>query len=84
MRIEVDGGSPTVVLGSLAHGPRRNNLAGRQPIRFVSVIILGAALICAVVMVVTSALGVSDGGVCRQNISDIRFDILRECLAHLV
>ena len=21
---------------------------------------------------------------CRQNISDIRFDILRECLAHLV
>ena len=22
--------------------------------------------------------------VCRQNISDIRFDILRECLAHLV
>ena len=23
-------------------------------------------------------------GVCRQNISDIRFDILRECLAHLV
>jgi len=29
----------------------------------------------------------SPGGVvtvCRQNISDIRFDILRECLAHLV
>ena len=22
--------------------------------------------------------------VCRQNISDVRFDILRECLAHLV
>jgi hypothetical protein len=22
--------------------------------------------------------------ICRQNISDIRFDILRECLAHLV
>src|SRR3974390_1114068 len=58
MRVEVDEESPTVVLGSLAHGHGRNNPAGRLPIP----IMLGAALICTVVMVVTSALGVSDGG----------------------
>src|SRR3974390_1461187 len=58
MRVEVDEESPTVVLGSLAHGHGRNNPAGRLPIP----IMLGAALICAVVMAVTSALGVSDGG----------------------
>jgi HlyD family secretion protein len=62
MRVEVDEESPTVVRGSLAHGPRRNNPAGRLPIRLVSAILLGAALICAVVMAVTSALGVSDEG----------------------
>jgi HlyD family secretion protein len=62
MRVEEDGKSRTVVLGSLAHGPRRNNPAGRPPIRMVSAIMLEAALICAVVMAVTSALGVSDGG----------------------
>jgi HlyD family secretion protein len=61
MRVEVDGESPTVVLGSLAHSPRRNNPAGRLLIRLVSAIMLGAALICAVVMAVTSAPSVSDG-----------------------
>ena len=61
MRIEVDGESPTVVLGSLAHGFRRNDPAGRLAIRLASAIMLGSALICAVVMV-TLALGVLDGG----------------------
>ena len=36
--------------------------AGRLPVRFVSAVVLGAALICVVLLVVTSALGVSDGG----------------------
>jgi HlyD family secretion protein len=62
MRVEEDGKSRTVVLGSLPHGPRGNNPAGRLPIRIVSAMMLGVALICAVVMAVTSALGVSDGG----------------------
>lgn len=62
MRVEEDGKSRTVVLGSLPHGPGRNNPAGRLPIRIVSAMMLGVALICAVVMAVTSALGVSDGG----------------------
>ena len=56
MRVEEDGESPTVVLGSLAHGPRRNNPAGRLPVRLVSAIMLGAALICAVLLAVTSVL----------------------------
>jgi HlyD family secretion protein len=62
MRVEADGESPTVALGSLAHGPRRNNSAGRLPIRLVSAIMVGAALICAVVIAVPSVLSVSDGG----------------------
>jgi len=62
MRVEKDGRSPTVVLGPSAHGPRRHNPAGRLPIRLVSAIMPGAALICAVVTAVISALGVSDGG----------------------
>jgi HlyD family secretion protein len=62
MRVEEDGKSRTVVLGSLPHGPGGNNPAGRLPIRIVSAMMLGVALICAVVMAVTSALGVSDGG----------------------
>jgi HlyD family secretion protein len=36
--------------------------AGRLPVCFVSAVVLGAALICVVLSVVTSALGVSDGG----------------------
>jgi HlyD family secretion protein len=62
MRVEVDGESPTVELGAMAHGPRRNNPAGRLPVRLVSAIMLGAALICAALMAVTSALGVPNGG----------------------
>ena len=62
MRVEEDGKSRTVVLGSLPHGPGGNNPAGRLAIRIVSAMMLGVALICAVVMAVTSALGVSDGG----------------------
>jgi len=62
MRVEEDGKSRTVVLGSLPHGAGGNNPAGRLPIRIVSAMMLGVTLICAVVMAVTSALGVSDGG----------------------
>jgi HlyD family secretion protein len=62
MRVEEDGESPMVVFGSLADWPRRTSPACRLPTRLVSAIMLGAALICAVVMAVTSALGVSDGG----------------------
>jgi HlyD family secretion protein len=62
MRVEIDEESPTVVRGSLAHGPRRNNPAGRLLIRLVSAILLGGALTCAVVMAVTSALVDSDRG----------------------
>ena len=36
--------------------------AGRLPVRFVSAVVLGAVLICVVLLVVTSALGVSDRG----------------------
>lgn len=56
MRVEEDGESPTVVLGPMAHGPRRNNPVGRLPVCLVSAITLGAALICA------SMLGVPNGG----------------------
>jgi len=62
MRIEADEEGPAVVLGSLVHGPRRNNRAGPLPIRLVSAIMLRPALICAVAMAVTLAVGVSDGG----------------------
>ena len=62
MRVEEDGESPTVVLGPMAHGPRRNNPVGRLPVCLVSAIMLGAALICAVLMAVTSVLGVPNGG----------------------
>ena len=62
MRVEEDGESPTVVLGPMAHGPRRNNPVGRLPVCLVSAIMLGAALICAVLMAFTSALGVPNGG----------------------
>lgn len=62
MRVEEDGKSPTVVLGPMAHGPRRNNPVGRLPVCLVSATMLGAALICAVLMAFTSALGVPNGG----------------------
>jgi HlyD family secretion protein len=62
MRVEEDGKSRAVVLDYLPHGPRGNNPAGRLPIRIVHAMMLGVALICAVVMAVTSAMGVSDGG----------------------
>lgn len=62
MRVEEDGESPTLVLGPMAHGPRRNNPVGRLPVCLVSAIMLGAALICAVLMAVTSVLGVPNGG----------------------
>ena len=62
MRVEEDGESPTVVLGPMAHGPRRNNPVDRLPVCLVSAITLGAALICAVLMAVTSVLGVPNGG----------------------
>lgn len=62
MRVEEDGESPTVVLGPMAHGPRRNNPVGRLPVCLVSAIMLGAALICAVLMAFTSVLGVPNGG----------------------
>lgn len=58
MRVEEDGESPTVVLGPMAHGPRRNNPVGRLPVCLVS----ATALICAVLMAFTSALGVPNGG----------------------
>jgi HlyD family secretion protein len=61
MRVEEDGESPTVVLGPMAHGPRGDNV-GRLPVCLVSAIMLGAALICAVLVAVTSALGVPNGG----------------------
>jgi hypothetical protein len=57
MRVEENGESPTVVLGPMAHGLRRNNRVGRLPVCLVSAM-LGAALIC----VVPSALGVPNGG----------------------
>lgn len=62
MRVEEDGESPTVVLGPMAHGPRRNNPVGRLPVCLVSATMLGAALICAVLMAFTSVLGVPNGG----------------------
>lgn len=62
MRVEEDGKSPTVVLGPMAHGPRRNNPVGRLPVCLVSATMLGAALICAVLMAFTSVLGVPNGG----------------------
>jgi len=62
MRVEEDRKSPTVVLGPLAHGLRPNNPAVRLPVPLVRATILGAALICAVLMAVTSALGVPNGG----------------------
>ena len=55
MPVEEEGESPTVVLGPMAHGPRRNNPVGRLPVCLVSAIMLGAALIC------TSVLGVPNG-----------------------
>ena len=62
MRFEEDGESPTVVLGPMAHGPRRKNPVGRLPDCLMSATMLGAALICVVLLVVTSALGVPNGG----------------------
>jgi len=62
MRVEEDGESATVVVGPMAHGPRRNNPVGRLPVCLVSAIMPGAALICAVLMAVTLALGVPNGG----------------------
>ncbi len=62
MRVEEDRKSPTVVLGPLAHGLRPNNPAVRLPVRLVRATIVGAALICAALMAVTSALGVPNGG----------------------
>lgn len=62
MRVEEDGESRTVVLGPMAHGPRRNNPVGRLPVCLVSATMLGAALICAVLMAFTSVLGVPNGG----------------------
>ena len=60
MRVEENGESPTVMLGPMAHGPKRNNPVGRLFVCLVSAM-LGAALICAVLMAVTSALGVPGG-----------------------
>jgi len=60
MRLEEDGGSPTV--GSPPRALKRVNQAGWLPMHLVGAVVLGAALICAVMMAVTSALGVSDGG----------------------
>lgn len=62
MRVEQDGGSPTVMVGPLPQGHKRTSSAGWLPMRLVSTIALGAALTCPVLMVVTSAAGVSDGG----------------------
>jgi HlyD family secretion protein len=61
MQVEEVGESPTVVLGPMAHGPRGNNV-GRLPVCLVSAIMLGAALICALLVAVTLALGVPNGG----------------------
>ncbi len=54
--VQTTTGSDTVARGGTAA------TAGRLPVRFVSAVVLGAALICVVLLVVTSALGVSDGG----------------------
>ena len=54
--VQTTTGSDTVASGGTAA------TAGRLPVRFVSAVVLGAALICVVLLVVTSALGVSDGG----------------------
>lgn len=62
MRVEEERKSSTVVLGLLAYGLRPNNPAVRLPVRLVRATILGAALICAVLMAVTSVLGVPNGG----------------------
>jgi HlyD family secretion protein len=56
MRVEENGESPTVVLGPMALGPRRNNPVGCLVSAMVGVVI------CAVLMAVTSALGVPNGG----------------------
>jgi HlyD family secretion protein len=61
MRGEGLGGSLMVIVGPLAHAPRRNNTAGRLIVRFVSAVGVSAALICAVPIVLTSALDVSNG-----------------------
>jgi hypothetical protein len=53
--VQITTDSDTVASGGTAA------TAGRLPVRFVSVVVLGAALICIVLLVVTSALGVSDG-----------------------
>lgn len=62
MRVEEGGESPTVVLGPMAHGPKRNNPVGQLPVCLVSATMLGAVLICAVPMAFTSLLGVPNGG----------------------
>ena len=54
--VQTTTGSDTVASGGTAAR------AGRLPVCFVSAVVLGAALICGVLSVVTSALGVSDGG----------------------
>jgi HlyD family secretion protein len=62
MRVEEDGESPTLLLGPMAHRPRRNNPVGRPPVCSVSAIMLGSALICVALLAVTLALGISDDG----------------------
>ena len=54
--VQTATGSDTVASGGTAA------TVGRLPVRFVSAVVLGAALICVVLLVVISALGVSDGG----------------------
>jgi HlyD family secretion protein len=54
--VQTTTGSDTVASGGTAA------TAGRLPVRLVNAVVLGAALICVVLLVVTSALGVSDGG----------------------
>ncbi len=54
--VQTTTGSDTVASGGTAA------TAGRLPVRFVSAVVLGAALICVVLSVVPSALGVSDRG----------------------
>ena len=53
--VETATGSDTVASGGTAA------TAGRPRVRFVSAVVLRAALTCVVLLVVTSALGVSDG-----------------------
>jgi len=53
--VQTTTGSDTVASGGTAA------TAGRLPVRFVSAVVLGAALIC-VALLITSALGVSDRG----------------------